>query len=148
YIHGVDRFGMILGLDSIRELLRRLDNPQDNLNIIHIAGTNGKGSTASFISSVLVESGYKTGLYTSPFLENFNERIRINGEEIKDEDLAECLTDVREKLEDMLADGDNHQTEVEIVTATAFYFYNREKVNALVLEVGFGGRFDATNVID
>lgn len=148
YIHGVDRFGMILGLDSIRELLRRLDNPQDNLNIIHIAGTNGKGSTASFISSVLVESGYKTGLYTSPFLENFNERIRINGEEIKDEDLAECVTDVREKVEDMLADGHNHPTEFEIVTATAFYFYNREKVDALVLEVGLGGRFDATNVID
>ncbi|MEG0250541.1 MAG: folylpolyglutamate synthase/dihydrofolate synthase family protein [Peptostreptococcus sp.] len=148
YIHGVDRFGMILGLDSIRELLRRLDNPQDNLNIIHIAGTNGKGSTASFISSVLVESGYKTGLYTSPFLERFNERIRIDGEEIKDEDLAECVSEVREKVDEMLEDGCNHPTEFEIVTATAFYFYNREKVDALVLEVGLGGRFDATNVIE
>ncbi len=148
YIHGVDKFGMILGLDSIRELLKRLGNPQEDLNIIHIAGTNGKGSTASFISSVLVESGYKTGLYTSPFLERFNERIRINGEEIDDQKLADCVGKVREKAEEMAGEGLQHPTEFEIVTATAFYFYNKEKVDALVLEVGLGGRFDATNVID
>lgn len=148
YIHGVDKFGMILGLDSIRELLKRLGNPQEDLNIIHIAGTNGKGSTASFISSVLVESGYKTGLYTSPFLERFNERIRINGEEIDDQKLADCVGKVREKAEEMAGEGLQHPTEFEIVTATAFYFYNQEKVDALVLEVGLGGRFDATNVID
>ena len=148
YIHGVDKFGMILGLDSIRELLRRLGNPQENLNIIHIAGTNGKGSTASFISSVLVESGYRTGLYTSPFLERFNERIRIDGEEIDDQRLADCVEKVKEKAEEMAAEGLQHPTEFEIVTATAFYFYNEEKVDALVLEVGLGGRFDATNVID
>ena len=148
YIHGVDKFGMILGLDSIRELLRRLGNPEKNLNIIHIAGTNGKGSTASFVSSVLIESGYKTGLYTSPFLERFNERIRINGEEIDNQRLADCVEKVKEKAEEMAKEGLQHPTEFEIVTATAFYFYNEEKVDALVLEVGLGGRFDATNVVD
>lgn len=148
YIHGVDKFGMKLGLDSIRELLRRLGNPEKNLNIIHISGTNGKGSTASFVSSVLVESGYKTGLYTSPFLERFNERIRLNGEEIDDERLVDCIEKVKEKAEEIAKEGLQHPTEFEIVTATAFYFYNEEKVDALVLEVGLGGRFDATNVVD
>lgn len=148
YIHGVDKFGMILGLDSIRELLRRLGNPQKNLNIVHIAGTNGKGSTAAFLSSVLVESGYKTGLYTSPFLERFNERIRIDGEEIDNQRLADCVEKVKEKVEEMVSEGLQHPTEFEIVTATAFYFYNEEKVDILILEVGLGGRFDATNVVD
>lgn len=148
YIHSVDKFGMILGLDSIRELLKRLENPQEKLNIIHIAGTNGKGSTASFISNILVESGYKTGLYTSPFLERFNERIRLNGEEIDDQKLADCVAKVKEKAEEMAEEGLQHPTEFEIVTATAFLFYFEEKVDALVLEVGLGGRFDATNVIE
>ncbi len=148
YIHGANKLGIKLGLNSIKELLKRLGNPQDNLKIIHIAGTNGKGSTASYISSVLVESGYKTGLYTSPYLERFNERIRINGEEIDDQRLVECVEIVKEKAEEMLKDGLGHPTEFEIVTATAFYFYNEEKVDLLVLEVGLGGRFDATNVID
>lgn len=148
YIHGVDKFGMILGLESIRELLKRLGNPQKNLKIIHIAGTNGKGSTAAFISNVLIKSGYKTGLYTSPFLERFNERIRLNGKEIDDEALAKCVEKVKEKAEEMASEGLQHPTEFEIVTATAFYFYNAEKVDALVLEVGLGGRFDATNVIE
>lgn len=148
YIHGVDKFGMRLGLDSIRELLRRLGNPEKNLNIIHISGTNGKGSTASFVSSVLVESGYKTGLYTSPFLERFNERIRLNGEEIDDQRLVDCVEKVKEKAEEIAKEGLQHPTEFEIVTATAFYFYNEEKVDVLVLEVGLGGKFDATNVVD
>ena len=148
YIHGVDKFGMRLGLDPIRELLRRLGNPEKNLNIIHISGTNGKGSTASFVSSVLVESGYKTGLYTSPFLERVNERIRLNGEEIDDQRLVDCVEKVKEKAEEIAKEGLQHPTEFEIVTATAFYFYNEEKVDVLVLEVGLGGRFDATNVVD
>ena len=148
YIHSVDKFGMILGLESIRELLSRLGNPQNDLKIVHIAGTNGKGSTASFVSNVLIESGYSTGLYTSPYLERFNERIRINGKEINDQELADCVEKVKEMAEKMASEGLQHPTEFEIVTATAFYFYKMKKVDALVLEVGLGGRFDATNVID
>lgn len=148
YIHGVDKFGMVLGLDSIKELLNRLGNPQNNFDIIHVAGTNGKGSTSSFISNILIESGYKVGLYTSPFLEVFNERIKINGENIDNEKLALSVSEVKNKVEEMLEDGFSHPTEFEIVTATAFNFYSKENVDILVLEVGLGGRFDATNVID
>ena len=91
FIHGVEKFGMVLGLDSIRSLLDRLDMPQDRLKFIHISGTNGKGSTATFISNILIEAGYNVGLYTSPFLEVFNERIRLNGQNIGDQDLADSV---------------------------------------------------------
>ena len=91
FIHGVEKFGMILGLDSIRSLLDRLDRPQDRLKFIHISGTNGKGSTATFISNILTEAGYNVGLYTSPFLEVFNERIRLNGINIDNQDLADSV---------------------------------------------------------
>lgn len=148
YIHGIDRFGMVLGLDNIRELLKRLGNPQQGLKFIHIAGTNGKGSTSAFISNSLVKSGYKTGLYTSPFLERFNERIKIDGRDIGDQDLADIATLVKEKVEDMVDEGLNHPTEFEIITALAFYYFKIMEVDFVVLEVGLGGRYDATNVID
>lgn len=147
YIHKIDRFGMVLGLDTIRELLKRLGNPQDDLKIIHIAGTNGKGSTSSFIASSLIESGYKIGLYTSPFLERFNERIKVDGIDIGDQDLADTVEIVRDKIETMVSDGLNHPTEFEVVTAVAFYYFKKVNVDLVVLEVGLGGRYDATNVI-
>ena len=135
FIHGVEKFGMVLGLDSIRSLLDRLDRPQDRLKFIHISGTNGKGSTATFISNILIEAGYNVGLYTSPFLEVFNERIRLNGQNIGDQDLADSVELVKEACQKM-------------VEATAFVYYANKEVDYVVLEVGLGGRYDATNVID
>lgn len=147
YIHGTYKFGRVLGLDNITKLLSLLDNPQDDLNIIHVAGTNGKGSTCSFINSMLISSGYKVGLYTSPYLESFTERIRIDSENIQENELARVTEIVKSKVDDMVKEGFNHPTEFEIVTAIAFYYYKEQNIDFVVLEVGMGGRFDATNVI-
>ncbi|WP_250673153.1 folylpolyglutamate synthase/dihydrofolate synthase family protein [Paraclostridium ghonii] len=148
FIHESHKFGVRLGLDNIKKLLDLLGNPQNNLKVIHVAGTNGKGSTCSFISSILKESGYKVGLYTSPFLETFTERIRVNGENIREEDVAKIVCLIKDKIEIMVSEGYSYPTEFEIVTAMAFYYYNQEKVDFVALEVGLGGRYDATNVID
>ncbi len=148
YIHESHKFGIRLGLDNIKKLLELLGNPQENLKIIHVAGTNGKGSTCSFISSILKESGYKVGLYTSPFLETFTERIRVNEKNIPEEEVAKIIYLIKQKIEIMVKDGYSYPTEFEIVTAMAFYYYNQEEVDFVVLEVGLGGRYDATNVID
>lgn len=148
YIHESHKFGVRLGLDNIKKLLELLGNPQENLKIIHVAGTNGKGSTCSFISSILKESGYKVGLYTSPFLETFTERIRVDGENIPEEEVAKIVALIKEKIEIMVKDGYSYPTEFEIVTAMAFYYYNQKEVDFVALEVGLGGRYDATNVID
>ena len=148
FIHESHKFGMRLGLDNIKKLLELLGDPQNNLKIIHVAGTNGKGSTCSFISSILKESGYKVGLYTSPFLETFTERIRVNGENIEEEEVGKIVSLIKEKIEIMVSEGYSYPTEFEIVTAMAFYYYNQEKVDFVALEVGLGGRYDATNVID
>ncbi|MPM18484.1 Folylpolyglutamate synthase [bioreactor metagenome] len=144
YINESHKFGIRLGLDNMRNLLELLGNPQDKLNVIHVAGTNGKGSTCSFITSILKESGYKVGLYTSPFLETFTERIKINGENIPEEDVARIVTLIKEKIEQ----GDIYPTEFEIVTAMAFYYYCEQDVDFVALEVGLGGRYDATNIIE
>lgn len=143
YINESHKFGIRLGLDNMRNLLELLGNPQDKLNVIHVAGTNGKGSTCSFMTSILKESGYKVGLYTSPFLETFTERIKINGENIPEEDVARIVTLIKEKIEQ----GDIYPTEFEIVTAMAFYYYCEQGVDFVALEVGLGGRYDATNII-
>ncbi|WP_270941589.1 bifunctional folylpolyglutamate synthase/dihydrofolate synthase [Romboutsia lituseburensis] len=143
YINESHKFGIRLGLDNMKNLLELLGNPQDKLNVIHVAGTNGKGSTCSFITSILKESGYKVGLYTSPFLETFTERIKINGENIPEEDVARIVTLIKEKIEQ----GDIYPTEFEIVTAMAFYYYCEQGVDFVALEVGLGGRYDATNII-
>lgn len=143
YINESHKFGIRLGLDNMRNLLELLGNPQDKLNVIHVAGTNGKGSTCSFMTSILKESGYKVGLYTSPFLETFTERIKINGENIPEEDVARIVTLIKEKIEQR----DIYPTEFEIVTAMAFYYYCEQGVDFVALEVGLGGRYDATNII-
>lgn len=147
FIHGTYKFGSKLGLENITYLLELLGNPQEGLSIIHIAGTNGKGSTAAFLHGVLRAAGYRVGLYTSPYLQYFTERIQINGVDIQEERLAQLTAVVKEKIEIMVAEGRNHPTEFEVVTALAFLYYAEEKVDYLVLEVGLGGRLDATNVI-
>ena len=147
YIEDTHKFGIKLGLDSTGKLLELLGNPQDNLNVIHVAGTNGKGSVCSFISNILKEEGYKVGLYTSPYLETFTERIRVNGENIPKEDVARIITLIKDKIEIMISEGYSSPTEFEIVTAMAYYYYNEQKCDYVVLEVGLGGRYDATNVI-
>ena len=144
YISGVEFFGSKPGLERIRELLDRLGNPQNGMKFIHIAGTNGKGSCAAMTASVLKAAGYRTGLYTSPYLYRFNERMQINGRQIDDGVLAELVTRVRPSAEAMK----DHPTEFELMTVVAFLWYAQEKCDVVVLEVGLGGRFDATNVIE
>lgn len=147
FIHGTHKFSIKLGLDNVSYLLNLMDNPQDALSFIHVAGTNGKGSTSSYLNSMLMAAGYKVGLYTSPFLEVFNERMRVNNQNIPNELLAEITTMVKKCIDQMLLEGLNHPTEFEIVTAVAFEYFKREKVDLVVLEVGLGGRLDSTNVI-
>ncbi|WP_333782724.1 bifunctional folylpolyglutamate synthase/dihydrofolate synthase [Caldicellulosiruptor naganoensis] len=148
YIHGTYKFGVKLGLENIKRLLELMGNPQKDLKIIHVAGTNGKGSTCAFINQVLIEAGYKVGLYTSPYLEFFNERMKINNIPISNDELARITKFVKDKVELMIAQGFNHPTEFEIVTAIAFEYFKRMNVDFVVLEVGLGGRFDATNVVE
>lgn len=147
YISQTNKFGIRLGLENIGKLLELLGNPQETLNIIHVAGTNGKGSVCSFISNILRESGYKVGLYTSPYLETFTERIRVNGENIPQEDVARIIGLIKEKIQVMVSQGYVYPTEFEVVTAMAFYYYSEQKVDFVALEVGLGGRYDATNII-
>lgn len=148
YIHSTYRFGSKLGLENIRFLLKLMGNPQSELRFIHVAGTNGKGSTSAFINEVLMEEGYNVGLFTSPYLEVFNERIRLNGNCIENSDLATCTEIVKIKVDKMLALGMPHPTEFEIVTAIAMEFYKRQKADFVILEVGMGGRLDSTNIIE
>lgn len=148
FIHGTLKFGSVLGLSSIKNLMEYLGNPQKGMKFIHVAGTNGKGSVCSMLSEMLISAGYNTGLYTSPALVNFNERIRLNGKEISDSDLAYCTEKVKEACEKMEKDGMSHPTEFEIVTAIAFLYYKMKKADIVVLEVGMGGRLDATNIIE
>lgn len=147
WIHSTEKFGSVLGLKSIRELMNRLGNPQEQLQFIHVAGTNGKGSICSMLASVLTESGYKTGLYTSPYIEQFRERIRIDGIMISESELVTCGNEVKKACEEMVRDGLSHPTEFELVTAIGFLYYAKQKCDYVVLEVGLGGRLDATNVI-
>lgn len=135
------------GLGPVTELLRRLGNPQVGLRCVHITGTNGKGSTAAFIDSALREAGYLVGLYTSPFIERFTERIRVDGSEIPDEDLARLTERVKQTVGDMTAAGQTAPTIFEMVTAVAFLYFQERACDVVVLEVGMGGRLDATNVI-
>jgi len=147
FIHSTFKFGSQLGLDKITKLTELLGNPQDKYKIIHIAGTNGKGSTSSMIHDVLLASGYKTGLFISPYLEEFTERIQINKVYIDKESLARITTLVKEKIDIMIHEGYSHPTEFEVVTAIGFKYFEEQKIDFLVLEVGLGGRFDATNVV-
>ncbi len=147
FIHSTYKFGSKLGLTNITKLTELLDNPQDSFKIIHVAGTNGKGSTSNMIHDVLMDAGYKTGLFISPYLEEFTERIQINKVHIDKDSLARITQLVKDKIEIMLEEGYNHPTEFEVVTAIGFKYFQEQQIDFLVLEVGLGGRFDATNVV-
>lgn len=144
YIHKTSWLGSKPGLSRTYELLEKLDNPHKKLKFVHVAGTNGKGSTCAYIASVLTKAGYKTGLYTSPYINFFNERIRINGECISDSDL-EKFVDIIRPFADSMEDA---PTEFEVITALAMKYFYENECDIVVLEVGMGGELDSTNVID
>ena len=144
YISSVERFGSRPGLSRIGELLERLGSPHKDMKFVHIAGTNGKGSCAAMTAGVLKAAGYKSGLFTSPYIFRFNERMQINGRQIEDDELAEIVEKVKPAAESM----EDHPTEFELMTAAALLWYKQENCDIVVLEVGLGGRFDATNIID
>lgn len=147
WIHSTLRFGSKLGLERIRRLAGLLGNPQDKCEHFHIAGTNGKGSVAAMIASALHHCGYRIGMNISPYLEDFRERIAINGSMIPKTDLVAMVSTVRLAVESMVKDGEDHPTEFEVITALAFLHYARERCDYVSLEVGLGGRFDATNIV-
>lgn len=148
YLRSLDFRGMRLGLERAELLLDRLGNPHRNYSVVHIAGTNGKGSTAGMIAAVLAEAGIRAGLYTSPHLETFRERIQINGRMISHAAAARLITEVRDVVESAGEPAARQVTYFEFLTALAFLRFARESVRVAVVEVGMGGRYDSTNVVD
>jgi len=148
YIAGTYKFGSKAGLERIERLLEILGNPQKGLKFVHIAGTNGKGSLTAYISSVLDKAGYKTGVFVSPFLQRFSERIRIGQEEISDDEIVENILKIKDAIGIMEKELDDHPTEFEIVTAMAMLHYKKHNCDIIVLEVGMGGVIDSTNIIE
>ena len=166
YLFGLQRFGIKLGLSNITALLRHLANPHQGLPAVHIAGSNGKGSTAAFLTSILRQAGYRVGLYTSPHLIDFTERIQVNGVPIAEERVVRLTDRIRDVVGDMEKSGELWPdssisslpqdfdpkkatlTFFEFTTALAFVYFQEERVDLAVLETGMGGRLDATNVID
>ena len=147
YLDTMSKYGSVLGLDTIRELLHELGNPQDDLKFIHIAGTNGKGSVLAYTSTILSEAGYKTGRYVSPTVVSYLERIQINGNWISEEDFARLTDMVQNAIARIEAAGHTCPTVFEIETAIAFLYFKKEKCDFVVLECGLGGELDATNII-
>lgn len=147
YIHSFYKFGSKLGLTRIEKLLNKMGNPERTLKIIHAAGTNGKGSVINILGKILEEEGYKVGVYTSPYLEYFEERIKINGESISKADLSSLITRIKPLIDEVIAEGFDSPTEFEVITAAMFLYYKEKAVDYALVEVGLGGRFDATNVI-
>jgi len=149
YIYNLTKYGIKLGLKNINHLLYLLGEPHKKLKIIHVAGTNGKGSTSSLISSILQSDGYKVGLYTSPHLVDFTERIKINNKSINRKKICELLERIKPSI-DKVANKPSygHPTFFEVITSMAFLYFYEEQVDFLVLEVGLGGRLDATNVCE
>lgn len=140
-------YGSVLGLSSITDLMEQLHNPQDELKIIHVAGTNGKGSVCAFLQQILLEAGYRVGLYTSPAVFEYRERFLVQNEPITEDDFYACVDKVKTVCERMWEEEQLHPTLFEIETAIAFLFFSQKKCDVVILEVGMGGATDATNVI-
>lgn len=147
YITEVGNFGSNYGLERTYKLLEHLGNPERDLKLIHIAGTNGKGSTASMITEILMGEGYKVGMYTSPFIEKFEERIQINRNNIPKESLAILMDEIKVAVDKVIEAGYNHPTEFEIITVLMLLYFKKENIDFGVIEVGLGGTLDSTNVI-
>jgi len=148
WLFAVRRFGSKLGLDYVRHLLAQIGDPHEDFRSVHVTGTNGKGSTTAMIASILKEAGYRVGMFTSPHLSTFTERIQINGTQIPVEEVVRLIEEVRPICEGMAEDPEQrHPTFFEIITAIAFKHFSQEGVDYAVLEVGMGGRLDATNVV-
>ena len=143
-LYSYSMHGIKLGLENIEKICKELGNPEKSYKIIHIAGTNGKGSTATTLETILLEAGYKVGKYTSPHILKFNERIRMNGEDISDEEVAYYYDEVKKAI----AKAGVKPTFFEVTTAMMFKYFQDKKADYVVLETGMGGRFDATNVVD
>jgi dihydrofolate synthase/folylpolyglutamate synthase len=147
YLEELNRYGIVPGLKTVGELCRRLGNPQDALRFVHIAGTNGKGSVLSYLSSVLIQGGYRTGCYISPVIFDYRERIQVGGRPIPKTALCEGVERVRQICGQMAEDGLPHPTAFEAETALAFWYFRRKQCDVVVLEAGMGGREDATNIV-
>ncbi|QVK16974.1 bifunctional folylpolyglutamate synthase/dihydrofolate synthase [Mycoplasmatota bacterium] len=143
-----NKFSMKLHLTRVKRACEILGNPQDELKTVHVAGTNGKGSTVNYISRLLVASGFKVGIYISPYIITFNERIQINHEYISDEDLLRCANIILPVIEQVEKELNDEMTEFEIITLLSFVYFKSKKVDYVIFEVGLGGRYDATNVIN
>jgi dihydrofolate synthase/folylpolyglutamate synthase len=146
WLSSYDRYGWVFGLERITLLLERLGNPHLGLQVVHVAGTNGKGSVCKYIGSILQKAGYSVGMYLSPHVERFSERILVNAQEIPDEELERLIAQIKPVVEEMRQSG-KPPTYFEIVTALAFVYFKKCAVDYAVVEVGLGGRFDATNVV-
>lgn len=147
YITEVGNFGSNYGLERTYKLLEHLGNPERDLKLIHIAGTNGKGSTTSMITEILMGEGYKVGMYTSPFIEEFEERIQINRNNIPKESLAILMDEIKVAVDKVIEAGYNNPTEFEIITVLMLLYFKKENIDFGVIEVGLGGTLDSTNVI-
>lgn len=147
-IHEFNKFGSVLGLERMGTLMKKLGDPQAKLDVIHVAGTNGKGSVCKFIESGLTECGYNVGLFTSPFIESFNERIQMGGENISDSDLEIYGNRVLAAVAQMVEEGLESPTEFEVVTAIGLLYFAEKKADIVILEVGLGGRGDSTNIVN
>ncbi len=147
YFEEIKKYGSLLGLTSVRELMRRLDNPQDKIPMIHLAGTNGKGSTSTFLSSIIMEAGVKVGQYISPVVFDDLEKIQINHKNVSKQAFASQATVMKGICLEMVEDGFSHPTVFEIETAIAFAYFLKQKCDVVILETGLGGAEDATNVV-
>ena len=146
WLNSFHKFGVKLDLSRIKHICKELKNPQNSYKIVHVGGTNGKGSVCRFLGSILKESGYKTGIYTSPHLECFSERIKVNNKEISEKELNTIFKKIKPIVDEMIK-KDMNPTYFEIVTAIAFLYFKIKKVDIALIEVGLGGRFDATNIV-
>lgn len=147
YIEGLNRYGSVLGLDNIYKLLEKLNNPQKELKVVHVAGTNGKGSTITYISNILGEAGKKVGCYTSPVVFEYLEKYKINNKNIGEEAFAKLVSEAKVAIA-ALNDVGVYPTIFEVETAMAFLYFSKEKVDVAIIETGMGGDLDATNVLD
>lgn len=145
YLYGLQRFGMVFGLSNIENILRALGNPHEHLKAIHIGGTNGKGSTAAMMASILQESGHRVGLYTSPHMVSFTERIQINSQPISEAEVAGLTARIKKRIEQ--AEVPQEFTFFDFTTAMAFLYFAESGVDLAIVEVGLGGRLDSTNVV-